>query len=82
MDQYKTYFTEYILCKNGLIKPITKVKYIKQCPQCGGEMFIVNHKKGTIRTPKFVKWWCFDRICGHSEVEESNTEKIKRLNQI
>lgn len=80
MDKYKTYYTERVKGKDGITRPITKCRYVKTCPQCGGEMTVINHQKASIRKPRTVKWWCDDRICGHSEQEESSTEKIRRIN--
>jgi hypothetical protein len=77
MEKYKTYFTEKVKGKDGVVRPITKVKYIKVCPICGGEMNLMNYKPGGNYKPFIAKWWCSSRICGHSETEPTQHETVK-----
>lgn len=79
LDKYKTYYTEDVKGKNGVTKPITKVKYVKQCPQCGGEMDLIEFKKGGVYKRQIIKWKCPDKICKHAENEESSQEYLERI---
>jgi hypothetical protein len=69
--KYKTYFIENIKGKNGIIKPITKVTYIKQCPQCGGDLKVreIGCRKSSNGKVEWVRWQCPDNNCKHLETE-------------
>lgn len=79
LDKYKTYYEERVKGKDGITRPLTKVKYVKSCPQCGGEMQLDKFKKGSIRTRRIIRWICPDSNCKHSELEESQQEYIERI---
>lgn len=75
LEKYKTYYTEKVKGKDGIIRPLTKVKYEKECPQCGGEMNLDKHRtKGS----SFIRWQCIDKNCKHSEREENLKEKLRK----
>ncbi len=78
LERYKTYVTERVQGKDGIIRPITKVVYIKPCVLCGSDMLLISHKKGGTYKRSITRWWCQDRICGHSEIEETSQEFLKR----
>jgi hypothetical protein len=79
--QYKTYYTESVRGKDGVTRPITKVKYVKSCPECGGEMG-VTHRKGGVHKREYIKWDCPDKMCNYSEREESQEEYLQRIHNL
>lgn len=79
LEKYKTYYTEKVKGKDGITRPLTKVKYVKTCPQCGGEMELNKFKPGSLRNTTFIRWTCPDKKCKHSEREESYDEKLYNL---
>lgn len=81
LHKYKQYYVENIKGKNGVTKPITKVKYVKQCCICGGEMELI-YKKGGVHKREIIKWTCNDKICNHSEMEESKEEYLQRIHNL
>lgn len=77
LSPYKKYYTEDVIGKDGIKRPITKVKYIKPCEICGGEMTLT-YRKGGVFKREYIKWDCSDNICKHSEREESEQEYLER----
>ena len=75
LEKYKTYYTEQVKGKDGITRPLTKVKYIKPCPQCGGEMILDKFTPGSVHKRAFIRWKCPDKHCKHSERERSYEEK-------
>lgn len=77
MRKYKVYYTDWVTGKNGVTKPVTKVRYSKACPQCGSEMEIEKYAKGGVHKAPFIRWNCSDEICKHSETEPTNHESLR-----
>lgn len=79
LQKYKTYYNENVKGKDGITRPLTKVKYLKPCPLCGGNMDLVKFKKGGVYKSSFIRWTCDDKKCAHSEREESYDEMLQNL---
>ena len=77
LDKYKVYYTERVKGKDGITRPLTKVKYNKNCPQCGGDMDLDKFKKGGVYKSSFIRWKCSDKICNYSEREQNYYEMLE-----
>lgn len=74
LERYKTYYEEKVKGKDGITRPLTKVMYIKKCPQCHGGMHLDYFKKGGVHTSPIIRWKCPDKHCKHSEREPGNED--------
>lgn len=77
LEKYKTYYNQNVKGKDGVTRPLTKVKYIKTCPQCGGLMDLNKYKPGGTHLKPFIRWLCADVKCAHSEREQSTEEYLQ-----
>lgn len=77
LEKYKTYYIENIKGKDGIIRPITKVTYIKECPLCGGGMNLTKFKKGGVHVSSVIRWTCPDKYCKYSEREQNYREMLE-----
>lgn len=77
LNKYKTYYQEKVKGKDGVIRPLTKVKYVKPCPQCGGSMGLIKYIKATYSKPAKIRWECTDKNCKHSEQELNQREDLR-----
>lgn len=75
----KVYITTPTLCKNGVTKPITRVRLESPCPVCSQPMIIEKKIKGSIRKRAFTRWRCTDDFCRHSQIEEGEKDVIIRV---
>ncbi len=72
----KVYYTEKVKQKNGRTCPITKVKFVQDCPACGMEMVLNKIKKGGIYKKKIQRFECTQ--CDYKEIVETDFDKFVR----
>lgn len=73
----KVYYVEKVKGKDGITRPVTKVKIVKDCPACGLEMVRTKAKKGARYRRRVEVFEC--QHCPHRELEETDLDKSIRL---
>ena len=79
MEIKKVYVTTPTLCKNGVIKPITRAHKETACDVCGLPMIIEKHVKGGTHKRAWTRWRCTDKTCNHAKLSEGQNDRFIRL---
>lgn len=75
----KVYTTKPTKGKDGITRPVTRVHLEKQCPLCHQPMVVETQIKKGVRSKDINRWRCTDSTCNHSEIDESEEDRIVRF---